>query len=155
MTSNFIPPQIRGTTNTNSSRYTHKLGSPSVERNILIPGTLTLDTDSEADASKLQIREKLMNVSTTRNIRNKTIDVPSMIGSESFRTGKKPKIHTRSNLGQVGSARRAGVKKGSVPHASNQVLNSPGKGKPGKLFVDDSEAQIFDKNNGNLSLPMI
>ena len=82
LTSNFIPPQIRGTTNTNTSRYTHKLGSPSVDRHILVPGTLTLDTDSEADASKLQIREKLLNVSTTRNIRNKTIDVPSMIGSE-------------------------------------------------------------------------
>ena len=69
-----------------------------MDRNILIPGTLTLDTDSEADTSKLHIREKLMNVSTTRNIRNKTIDVPSMIGSE-YRTGKKIKLHTRSNLG--------------------------------------------------------
>ena len=49
------------------------------------------------------------------------------------------------------------MKKGSVPHASNQVLASPGKGshsKPVKLFVDNSEAQIFD-NNGNFSLPMI
>ena len=93
-------------------------------------------------------------MSTTRNIRNKTIDVPSMIGSEQFRTSRKPKIYTRSNLGQVASARRAGLKKGSVPHASNQVLNSPGRVQPGKLFVDSSEAQIFD-NNGNLSMPMI
>ena len=84
-----MPPQIKGT---NTSRFTHKLGSPSVERSILIPGTLTLDTDSEADASKLQIREKLINVSTTRNIRNKTIDVPSLIGSEQYHTGKKLKI---------------------------------------------------------------
>ena len=81
----------------NTSRFTNKFASPSAERNILIPGPLTLDTDSEADASKLQIREKLINVSTTRNIRNKTIDVPSMIGSE-YRTGKKQKMH-RSNLG--------------------------------------------------------
>lgn len=72
-------PQIKGH---NTSRFTHKLGSPSIDRNIVIPGTLILDTDSEAETSKLQIREKLINNSTTRNIRNKTIDIPSAIGSE-------------------------------------------------------------------------
>lgn len=72
------------------------LVSPS-DRNFMIPGGLTLDTDSEADQSKLHFREKLMNVSTTRNIRNKTIDVPSMHGTSDFRTAKKG--HARSNLG--------------------------------------------------------
>ena len=57
---------------------------------------LTLDTDSEADASKLFIREKLMNSNTSRNIRNKTIDVPSY--GNDYRTPKKG-IHARSNLG--------------------------------------------------------
>ena len=70
-----MQPQIKGM---NTSRFTHKLGSPS-DRNFLIPGSLTLDTDSEADTSKLFIREKLINNSTTRNIRNKTIDVPSIM----------------------------------------------------------------------------
>lgn len=85
----------------------------------MIPGGLTLDTDSEADQSKLHFREKLMNVSTTRNIRNKTIDVPSIHGTSDFRTAKKG--HARSNLGQINSATRRGVgqKKGSLPHASN------------------------------------
>jgi len=49
--------------------------SPS-DRNFLIPGSLLLDTDSEVQHSKFSIREKLLNNSTTRNIRNKTIDVP-------------------------------------------------------------------------------
>ena len=72
------------------------LVSPS-DRNFMIPGGLTLDTDSEADQSKLQFREQLMNNSTTRNIRNKTIDVPSLHG-DNFRTAKK-QGHARSNLG--------------------------------------------------------
>ena len=72
--------------------------SPS-DRNFMIPDGLTLDTDSEADQSKLQFREKLHNISTTRNIRNKTIDVPSLHGND-FRTAKK-QGQARSNLGQI------------------------------------------------------
>ena len=88
-------PKIKGQSNT---RFTSKfgLGSPS-DRNFMIPGMM-LDTDSEADASKFAIREKLLNVSTTRNIRNKTIDVPSL---DLRTTAKKAKINARSNLGQV------------------------------------------------------
>ena len=52
--------------------------SPS-DRSFMIPGGLTLDNDSEADHSKLLFRDKLLNVNTTRNIRNKTIDVPGLM----------------------------------------------------------------------------
>lgn len=76
--------------------------SPS-DRNFTIPGVLTLDTDSEAEISKLHIRDKLMNNSTTRNIRNKTIDVPSLQGSD-FATQRRmngmPNI-LRSHLSNV------------------------------------------------------
>ena len=41
-----------------------------------LPGGLTLDTDSELDVSKIQLRHHLANANTTRNIRNRTIDVP-------------------------------------------------------------------------------
>jgi len=101
----------------NTTRFTTKFGmqSPS-DRNFMIPGGLTLDTDSEVEVSKMAFREKLVNNSTTRNIRNKTIDVP-VLGSE-FRTAKK--INARSNLGQIQSAtrRQHGLKKGSLPHGS-------------------------------------
>ena len=57
------------------------------DRKLGMPAGLTLDTDSEADASKLFLREKLLNASTTRNIRNKTIDVPSLVSD--YRTPRK------------------------------------------------------------------
>ena len=107
-------PQIKG-----MSRFAHKQ-SPS-DRNFVIPGSLMLDTDSEVQ-SKLHIREKLMNNSTTRNIRNKTIDVPDLHSARKHQ-------HARSNLGQIGSAsRRHGQKKGSLPNNNhnNTVLQSPG-----------------------------
>ena len=65
----------------------------------MLPGGLTLDTDSEVNEhSKLHIREKLLNNSTTRNIRNKTIDVPHLSLAQDFRSAKKT-LHARSNLG--------------------------------------------------------
>ena len=89
--------------------------SPS-DRSFMIPGGLTLDNDSEVDYSKLQFREKLLNVSTTRNIRNKTIDVPSLLGQE-YLTAKKPSLHGRSTLGNIhtSATRKIGGKKGSLP----------------------------------------
>ena len=87
-------PIIKGQSKT---RFTSKFGlaSPS-DRNFTMPGML--DTDSEADNSKFAIREKLLNVSTTRNIRNKTIDVPNL----DFRTtAKKQKAVARSGMGQI------------------------------------------------------
>ena len=100
MNSQFMPV-IKG-----ASRFTKMGGihNPS-DRNFMIPGGLTLDTDSELDASKLQIRDKLVNNSTTRNIRNKTIDVPSLVGSDFFSAKKTG--NTRSNLGgKINSATR-------------------------------------------------
>ena len=47
-----------------------------------LPGGLTLDTDSELDVSKIQLRHHLANANTTRNIRNRTI----------------ARFHTTSNL---------------------------------------------------------
>jgi len=72
----------------------------SARRNFVIPGGITLDTDSEVGASKLQIREKLINNSTTRNIRNRTIDPDVRYGNY------------RSNLSNFGgSVRKVGEKK--------------------------------------------
>ena len=118
MTSQVVPTlggkrattRLRGTLNGRKS--------PS-DRQFLMPGALTLDTDSEMDVSKLHIRDKLMATNTTRNFRNKTIDVPSLLGSE-LSTSKK-QVHARSNLGNVAntvlanSVRKAGHKKHSMP----------------------------------------
>jgi len=73
-----------------------------------------LDTDSDVQNSKFNIREKLLNNSTTRNIRNKTIDVPD------FHSSRK-NVHARSNLSQINSAtRRVGQKKNSLqPNNTN------------------------------------
>jgi len=107
-TTSQMMPHIKGT-----SRFGKM--NPS-DRNFTIPGGLMLDTDSEGYASKLQIRDKLLNNSTTRNIRNRTIDVPELHSA-------KKNAHARSNLGQINSAtRRHGHKKGSLPHNSNVVL---------------------------------
>ena len=67
--------------------------SPS-DRNFLIPGSLMLDTDSDVqNNSKFNLREKMMNNSTTRNIHNKTIDVTE------FQNSRKNSL-ARSNLSQ-------------------------------------------------------
>ena len=52
-------PKVKGK---NATRFTSKFGmqSPS-DRNFMIPGGLTLDTDSEAEVSKMAIRENLAN----------------------------------------------------------------------------------------------
>lgn len=143
MTSQLMP-QIKG-----MSRFNNRQ-SPS-DRNFVIPGSLMLDTDSEVQ-SKLHIREKLMNNSTTRNIRNKTIDVPDLHSARKH-------VHARSNLGQINSAtRRIGQKKGSLPpnNINNTVLQSPGQmsSKP-TLLVENSEAQLAGVDNGNFTLPLI
>lgn len=92
--SSMLAPRGKG-----SARYSrHK--SPS-NGNFIIPGSLTLDTDSEMNQfSKLQIREKLINNSTTRNIRNRTIDVPGLQLEKDVRSAKKT-VHARSNLGHI------------------------------------------------------
>ena len=70
MNSTFIP-QVRGV-----GRFPRQSPSNGI---FLNAASLTLDTDSELnEQSKLHFREKLMNNSTTRNIRNKTIDVPKV-----------------------------------------------------------------------------
>ena len=51
------------------------IGGKKPTRNFM-PAGLTLDTDSELDVSKIQLRHNLANASTARNIRNRTIDVP-------------------------------------------------------------------------------
>ena len=122
----------------------------------MIPGSLTLDNDSEIDQSKLAIREKLLNVSTTRNIRNKTIDVPNLMGGQDFLTAKKQGIHGRSTLGNIHSSatRKIGAKKGSLPAPQVLQLASPKSSKP-TLFVENSEAQLQHIDHGNVSLPQI
>jgi len=97
-----------------------------------------LDTDSEADVSKLQFREKLNVNSTTRNIRNRTIDV-SMHGSSEFQTAKKS---SRSNLSKTKVIRAPGQKKGSVQHTTNQEMLQIANQVSSKptLFVESSEA---------------
>ena len=142
----MLPP-IKG-----NSRFSAKLklGSPS-DRNFMIPGGLTLDTDSELDNSKMQIREKLKNNNTTRNIRNKTIDIPGNVGAE-FHSPKK-QGHARSNMGKLGSARyHVGQKKHSLPQSSN-ILNSPTQesSKP-TLFVDNSDMNLNSQDHGNRTL---
>ena len=100
----------------------------SARRNFVIPGSITLDTDSEVNQSNLHIRDKLMNNNTTRNIRNRTID---------------PNLHDgnyRSNLS--GSVSKVGAKKLSLQHA-NLLMSSDkktmGSSKP-TLLVENSEA---------------
>lgn len=88
------------------------VGANSARRNFVIPGSITLDTDSEADASKLFLREKLMNTNTTRNIRNRTIDpdlhgVASSVRPSNFRS-------PLSNMGIGG--KNFGNKKQSLQH---------------------------------------
>ena len=78
-----------------------------------MPAGLTLDTDSEMEVSKIHLRHKLVNDSTTRNLRNRTIDVPYMA---SELKGTKNNNHY-SNLTKVQSARKAGSKKVSLPNA--------------------------------------
>ena len=84
-------------------------------RNFSIPGGLTPDTDSEVNQSKLAIRDKLMNVNTTRNIRYNTLDVSNHIGQDSMPT--KRNVHGRSALGNFHSSmsRKVGGRKGSMP----------------------------------------
>lgn len=91
-----------------------------------------------------------MNNSTTRNIRNKTIDVPD------FHSSRK-NAHARSNLSQINSAtRRIGSKKHSLQQPINTVLQSPHavREKP-TLLVENSEAQLAGLDNGNFILPSI
>ena len=79
-----------------------------------MPGGLTLDTDSELEVSKIHLRHNLAgNASTTRGIRNRTIDVPH-ISSDLHQ--KKGNNHY-SNLSKIQSARKAGGKKVSLPNA--------------------------------------
>ena len=71
--------------------------SPS-DRSFVVPGGLTLDNDSEIDQSKLTIREKMKNAQTTRNSRNKTIDIP--MGQDIF-SSKKKSVGGRSTLRNI------------------------------------------------------
>ena len=152
-------PQVKN--HGSGSRFTNLDRSA---QKLVIPGSLTLDTDSEADASKLFIREKLMKNNTSRNIRNKTIDVPSL--ASDYKTPRKgfgnQQPLARSNLGQIQSATRRGVgaKKGSLQHQGNlfSSVNSPIAGSNRQLFVEGSMDQLLaDHGNqrGNISLPQI
>ena len=119
------------------------------KRNFM-PAGVTLDTDSEMDVSKIHLRTKLAVGSTTRNSRNKTIDVPYM--TPDLRTTNKSNHF--SNLTKAQSARKTGAKKLSLQHnAYNQ--DTPGGSKP-TLRVDHSEAVLSGiKGDHNLSLPKI
>ena len=60
MTSQIVPTLGGKRATSRLGRNLNERKSPS-DRQFLMPGALTLDTDSEIDASKLQNREKLMN----------------------------------------------------------------------------------------------
>ena len=122
-----------------------------------MPAGLTLDTDSEMDVSKIQLRHNLANASTARNMRNRTIDVPQV----SSDLNKKKNNHF-SNLSKIQSARKAGIgmKKVSLP---NGIIgqDTPGMSSKPTLFVENSEDQLagldhLDKHgNCDVSLPKI
>ena len=92
------------------------------------------------------IREKLLNNNTTRNIRNKTIDVPNLMGNNdsSFMSVKKSSVKGRSTLGNIHATekRRIGAKKGSLPAPQVLGLASPIHSSKPTLFVENSEAQL-------------
>ena len=60
MTSQIVPTLGGKRATSRTGRNLKERKSPS-DRQFLMPGALTLDTDSEIDVSKLQNREKLMN----------------------------------------------------------------------------------------------
>ena len=116
-----------------------------------LPGGLTLDTDSELDVSKIQLRHHLANANTTRNIRNRTIDVPHI--ASDLHT-KKPGNYY-SNLSKIKSAREAGNKKSSLPNVP--IQDTPGgiSSKP-TLLVENSEEQLIGiDGHHEVSLPRI
>lgn len=142
-------PQIKGVS---PSRFPRQ--SPS-KGNFGFPGGLTLDVDSALGSqSRLSFKERLGNSSTTRNIRNNTIDIPGVqSGGDIFRTAKKS-VQMRG--AQINSAtRKFGTKRASLPQPQN-IFSSPNLHvhKIGK-FVEDSEAQLAGIDNGNINLPMI
>ena len=131
-----------------------QFGMPSIigkkpTRNFM-PGGLTLDTDSELEVSKIHLRHNLANASTTRNIRNRTIDVPH-ISSDLHQ--KKGNNHY-SNLSKIQSARKAGGKKVSLPNA--MIQDTPGMSSKPTLLVENSEDQLVGiENQHDISLPRI
>ena len=107
-------------------------------RNFSIPGGLTLDNDSDIVHSKLAMRDKLMNVATTRNIRNNTMDVASHLGQD-FMPTKRTNVHGRSALGNFNTPmRQIGGKKGSLPAPQILQLTSPRNSSKPTLLVDNS-----------------
>ena len=115
-----------------------------------LPGGLTLDTDSELDVSKIQLRQHLTNANTTRNIRNRTIDVPHV----SSDLHKKPGNYY-SNLSKIKSARKAGNKKQSLPNVGIQDTPGGVSSKP-TLLVENSEEQLIGiDGHHEVSLPRI
>ena len=89
----------------------------------------------------------MTNDSTTRNLRNRTIDVPGI--SSELAKGKGAHY---SNLSKIKSARKAGLKKVSLPHGGNLNPDSPDNSKP-TLLVENSEEQLAGVHN--VSLPKI
>ena len=100
-----------------------------------MPAGLTLDTDSEINVSKIHLRQNLANASTTRNIRNRTIDVPQ-VSSELHNGNKKNKHY--SNLSKIQSARKAGSKKVSLPNALIGQDTHGGMSSKPTLLVENS-----------------
>ena len=110
-----------------------------------MPAGLTLDTDSEMEVSRIHLRHKLANDATTRNLRNRTIDVPYMA---SELKGKKNSNHYL-NVTKVQSTRRAGSKKFSLPNAFHQDTSGGMSSKP-TLNVENSEVQLAGLNDASL-----
>ena len=93
-----------------------------------------------------------MSVIRTRNIRNRTIDVPHV--SSELHHGSKKNNHY-SNLSKIQSARKAGSKKVSLPNAVI-AQDTPGMSSKPTLLVENSEDQLAGiDHHHDISLPRI
>jgi hypothetical protein len=153
-TSINLMPQVQGLNRDSaykkSSRFNPNNVSPSSSRNFA-GQELSLDIDSARGSKLTMAQQKMVNANTTRNLRNRTIDLPHAQSSaettmKSNRVDLNQNLHT-PRLGKMSNnfGRSAGAKKISLPQKSARNLG------------ENSEAQLAGLDHGNvdINLPKI